>query len=190
MEETALTDVSQWRRGLGLAVPPDTTLDQWMSAFRHLEYVKDASAWYIGDLVIQGEQMFGPSASQVMEEYNQGQLTDYRLTCEAFPADLRYDSIPFSWYRKLRRKDISMEIRAKVLEETVANEWDYQRFLECLAEHTHALPADPRGRKPKPAIHVNEALNYLENSVGGVLSQEDVEHVASLLGVVDADPAD
>ena len=83
-----------------LEVPARLSWSDWEARVRNLGMVRKKLPWYVGDLLIYGEQAFGEKASQLLNEfgYTERQLSQYRYVAKRFPVEDRCD-LPWSWHQ-------------------------------------------------------------------------------------------
>jgi hypothetical protein len=83
-----------------LAVPSRMTWDDWTARVKNVAMVKRKLPFYIGDLLLIGEQTFGERASQFLNEfgYSQGALESFRWVSKKFPPEDRCD-LPWGYHQ-------------------------------------------------------------------------------------------
>ena len=83
-----------------LNVPARLTWDDWTARVKNVATMKHKLPFYIGDLMLFGEQMWGEKASQFLNEfgYSEQALTNFKYVAKKFPPDERCD-LPWSWHQ-------------------------------------------------------------------------------------------
>jgi hypothetical protein len=83
-----------------LAIPSRMTWEDWTARVKNVAMVKKKLPFYIGDLLLIGEQTFGEKASQFLNEfgYSEGALDNFRWVAKKFAPEERCD-LPWSWHQ-------------------------------------------------------------------------------------------
>jgi hypothetical protein len=83
-----------------LAVPARLTWDEWVARVKNVAVMKRKLPFYIGDLLLYGEQAFGEKASQLLNDFGNSDtaLTNFKYVSKKFPPEERCD-LPWSWHQ-------------------------------------------------------------------------------------------
>ena len=102
-----------------LAVPNRMSWENWCERVYKARAMKDQWGFYIGDLVLYGEDHFGEKASQMFEEfgYTEKQLNEYRRIARKFPPEDRR-AVPWSHHQSVFR--MPKKERLKALDDAAA----------------------------------------------------------------------
>lgn len=158
-----------------LAVPTRMTFDDWTARVKNVAMMKRKLPFYIGDLVLYGEQTFGEKASQMLNDfgYTNEQLSNYRWVSKKFPPEERCD-LPWSFHQaaaKLPKRE-----RDKALSAALAGEMNRADIRAIAASHNGNGHANQAVGSTDPLI---DALLL----VGKLLSRENKgEDVSEVLG--------
>lgn len=158
---------------------PGTPLEECAEGLAGIEVRKDATYWWIGDLLNQARDLYGEDWSQLVEEEKATTYRQYMWLAKAVPEDLRYTSIPYSWYREARNLDV--ETLSRLLSEATDSDgarlWEYRQWHEAIAEATDTVPRERRTAKQK----AEDAIGYARRKEGQKWSHEDTITVIDLL---------
>jgi hypothetical protein len=79
-------------------IEPGLPFDQWASGVYMIDTVQRGAPWWLGDMLLYGEQEYGESYAQVMEhtEMSYSTLTTYKSVAKAFPPHERRQGVDWS----------------------------------------------------------------------------------------------
>jgi hypothetical protein len=84
-------------------VPARMGWEEWVNRVHNIGLLKRRVAWYIGDLLLYGEETFGEKAWQEIEAmgYSEGALGNMKYVAKRFPPEERSAELPWSTYQAI-----------------------------------------------------------------------------------------
>jgi len=81
-----------------LTITGRPTFEQWSEGLRDLQKIRACLPFLIGDMLVQGESLFGESYAQAVEAtgYTAQTLMNYASVCRRIPKERRSESLTFS----------------------------------------------------------------------------------------------
>jgi hypothetical protein len=157
-----------------ITLPVDTPRDRWEALVVFASRTREATQWWLGDLLNFGEEVYGESGAQVAEitVFKPATLETYQSLAKAIPKERRIEGLSAYTHRAVMRLD--PEQQTFWLEQAFANGWDYY-MLD--AEIQKALPAPkdaPRGRG-RPRRTDKASATDVMAIINGLPEPEEVE---------------
>jgi hypothetical protein len=90
----ALDDRAQTKR-IGLSLPDDLALDDWQRIGRQIFAISDASAWWLGDWLVYGQNRYPERYQRALEEtgLDYQTLRNYAWVARKFEPSTRYEGL-------------------------------------------------------------------------------------------------
>jgi len=113
----------------------DVTLSQWGRGLYWLATLERHNQWWLGDLWIQGETVWGEDAAQFASKYANGTIRNAAVVCRRFEAAFRQeyvaaldeDALSFAHFQRLTKLESNKDVR-QWLERAIANGWSAARL--------------------------------------------------------------
>ena len=134
-------------RDNGLVISGACEYEEYASALRKCmahEVVNDCFQFWVGDLVIQGEQMFGDKIYQILDDvarvYGARTLENMRRTCLCLPHDARMPitRLSFSAQRDIASAPLSLDEKRQWLADAAENGWTSREVRERISSKSKA----------------------------------------------------
>lgn len=111
------------------------TLNQWGAGLYFLATIERSSQWWLGDLWILGEAVWGEDAAQYASRYANGTIRNAAVVCRRFPVDFRQeyaaaldeDTISFAHFQRLTKIESNTDVR-RWLARAIENDWSAARL--------------------------------------------------------------
>jgi hypothetical protein len=86
-----------------LELPARLSWDGWCARVHEVGLLKKKLPFYVGDLLLYGEQTFGEKASQLINSfgYSEGALSNLRYVAKRFPPEERTNELSWSMYQAI-----------------------------------------------------------------------------------------
>lgn len=117
------------------------TLDQWRQAFQWVKRCETGVAWWLGDMVVHGDNMFGEEASQ---EYERETIRKFAWVAEKVPASVRRRTLSYSHHEVVARLPVREQERWLIAAEQ--NGWSVKELRRQLKDD----PAVADDKEPCP----------------------------------------
>lgn len=90
-----------------MVISKDTPIDEFVHLLGHVESKLENAQWALGELVVQGREIYGTSFEELMARFGRpiSTLKNYSATVQAFPPRLRnlHEKVKFTHYEKLKK---------------------------------------------------------------------------------------
>ena len=161
-----------------LTLAPNTPFSTYEYIFELLNTSLDGHRWQIGDLVNQGEDIYGSDMSQILSDHQASTVMQWARICQAIPTELRYDAIPWTYYRDAYAV-VDIISLASMCARCIDEFWDYRRWSEEISLHRKQVPQVGPGR---PRRDVPAAISYAVSRQGMIWTADDVAKLREYLG--------
>jgi hypothetical protein len=100
---------------LSLTLPTVMSIDDWLELCKRLERLSVSSRFWLGDALLQGEDLFDEEHYQVYDELEaqEGTLKNYAWVAEQVPPPIRKDDVEWAEYKEIaaiKDSDLQMSL--------------------------------------------------------------------------------
>lgn len=168
----ALTDYATLDE-VSLTLVPGVTLDDIGAMKGILSRRSGAYRWYIGDLLVQAEALYGEAHTQLLEEYEAQTLAGYQWLSSKIPPDFRDPEMPHSYYKDIAKLDLK----------TIGDLVDRFRAESPSRDVWVSWVAEAKGEVPKERQKrdLTGAVDYLRSHEGKVWGPDDTLVIRNLI---------
>jgi len=142
-----------------LVLTEEISFDRFEALCRYVGTIHDSSNWWIGDLLVYGERMYGEEVHQAIEAT--GKSPDMIMRCVVtatrIPPGRRHANLSWSHHREVAY--LEPDDQDKWLEEAEGNGWTRRQ----MAEHIRPVPELPE-RVPCPQCNGRGWLDELPDA--------------------------
>lgn len=91
----------------------DPGFAEWLENLKRIAMVEKSGQFWIGDLLVMGEEKFREKADQVMNDLGLAYqtLADYRWVCKSVPHQVRQEAVSFAHHRHVAPLDAEEQMR-------------------------------------------------------------------------------
>jgi len=118
--------------GKELIIEPETSLEELAEFCESIVEARQATPWWVGDIMTQAPVVFGEDTSGATEKleecYTLGSLNTYASTARRFPPGARKYNLPWSYYRAVAAMDNAEEF----LEMAEREGWQLKELKEAI----------------------------------------------------------
>lgn len=151
-------------RTIELAFDCELTLEGWLDVARGLGAIASGHQWWIGDLLVYGEQHFGDEAFQHAEEFGlePHTLTNYRWVADSVEVSRRREQLTWSHHAEVAR--LKPREQAKALKWAIDNAAGVRELRDYVAlTWPTGDPLDPSPRLSD--VEVNRRIEQIQRDL-------------------------
>lgn len=118
------------------------TLNQWGKGLYFLATIERSSQWWLGDLWLLGEAVWGEDAAQLTSEYANGTIRNAAVVCKRFDVAFRQeyvaaldeDALSFAHFQRLTKIESNTDVH-RWLSRAIENGWSAARLADEIEGH-------------------------------------------------------
>lgn len=159
----------------GVMFDKPLSTQEWYEASDTILSIAEASAWWVGDTLVYGEDHYGSEvSSQLYDAFSMDFIAAAMTTARAIPKHERRADVPYTHHRYVTK--YSSEERAKHLLECAEQQFTVEAFRAYLT----AYDAEAKGIEPpapKGKADTQAALELCRTKEGSVWTPEDTQAI-------------
>lgn len=139
----------------GITLPPGLHFNEWAEMFKDALFVVRGSRWWIGDLLVYGEENYGELYASVVEAgiYTRRTLAKHIALAKAYPLDERWEELSLSHHEVVM--DRHPKLRYTWLGLAVSNNWTVLELTEYVKGQDEPEGDDEQPRQGSLGISGN-----------------------------------